>query len=80
MKTQERIGKLRFGRHKKVRRAPADPEAQIVFAVQQLLESTGKTKYLTPEESQLLIQRAEDEAKALLTTTEQTEGTVSESI
>jgi len=79
MKMQERIGKAKFGFHKKVRRAAVDPETQIVFAVQRMLEASDKAKYLTPEESQLLIQGAEDAAKGLLTAAEPAEGTVSES-
>jgi hypothetical protein len=80
MKTRERIGKVGFGQILKRRAASADPEAQVVLAVQRMLEATGKTHYLTPEESQLLIEEAENEAKALLSSAEASEGKIAESI
>jgi hypothetical protein len=79
MKTRERIGSVGLRRIWKQRAASADPEAQVVFAVQQMLEATGKTRYLTPEESQLLIEAAENEARALLSSSEEPEAKISES-
>jgi hypothetical protein len=80
MKTRERIGNVGFGRILKRRAASADPEAQVVLAVQQMLEATGKTRYLTPGESQLLIEEAENEAKALLSPSEKSERKLAELI
>lgn len=80
MKTRERIGGMGFRPTWKRRAASADPEAQVVFAVQQMLEASGKTRYLTPQESQLLIEGAEKEARDLLSSAETSEAKISESI